>query len=122
MPTYHYEAMDSKGQEVKDVIEALMGLMASLEATGKVFNVGGTEEINIESLAKKIIGMTGSDSRIEFIPYEVAFGKDFEDMQRRVPDIQKIKGCIGFEPKTNLHGILERVIYDMSRNLGASSR
>lgn len=107
---------------VKDVIEALMGLMASLEATGKVFNVGGTEEINIENLAKKIIGMTGSDSRIEFIPYEVAFGKDFEDMQRRVPDIQKIKGCIGFEPKTNLHGILERVIYDMSRNLGASSR
>jgi UDP-glucose 4-epimerase len=61
-------------------------------------------------VAKRIIAMTGSDSKIEYIPYEVAFGKDFEDMQRRVPDIQKIKDCIGFEPKTNLDGILKSVI------------
>jgi UDP-glucose 4-epimerase len=95
---------------VKDVVDALMGLMASLKATGEVFNVGGTKEISIEDVAKRIIAMTGSDSKIEYIPYEVAFGKDFEDMQRRVPDIQKIKDCIGFEPKTNLDGILKSVI------------
>jgi UDP-glucose 4-epimerase len=95
---------------VKDVVDALMGLMASLKATGEVFNVGGTKEISIEDVANRIIAMTGSDSKIEYIPYEVAFGKDFEDMQRRVPDIQKIKDCIGFEPKTNLDGILKSVI------------
>jgi UDP-glucose 4-epimerase len=95
---------------VKDVVDALMGLMASLKATGEVLNVGGTEEISIEDLAKRIIAMTGSDSKIEYIPYEVAFEKDFEDMQRRVPDIQKIKDYIGFEPKTDLDGILKSVI------------
>ena len=95
---------------VKDVVDALMGLMASFKATGEVFNVGGTKEISIEDVAKRIIAMTGSESKIEYIPYEIAFGKDFEDMQRRVPDIQKIKDCMGFEPKTNLDGILKSVI------------
>jgi len=107
---------------VKDVLEALMGLMASPKATGELFNVGGTEEISIEDLAKKIIAMTGGGSKIEYIPYEVAFEKDFEDMQRRVPDIQKIKNCIGFEPKTDLDGTLQSVIDYMSHNLGSSSR
>ena len=95
---------------VKDVVDALMSLMASLKATGELFNVGGTEEISIEDLARRIIAMTGSDSKIEYIPYEVAFEKDFEDMQRRVPGIQKIKDYIGFEPKTDLDGILKSVI------------
>ena len=95
---------------VKDVVDALMSLMASLKATGELFNVGGTEEISIEDLARRIIAMTGSDSKIEYIPYEVAFEKDFEDMQRRVPGIQKIKDYIGFEPKTDLDGILRSVI------------
>ena len=95
---------------VKDVVDALMGLMASPKTTGEVFNVGGTEEISIEALAKKIIAMTGSDSKIDYIPYEVAFEKDFEDMQRRVPDIQKIRDYIDFESKTDLDGILKSII------------
>ena len=107
---------------VKDVVEALMGLMASPEATGEVFNVGGSEEISIEALAKKIIAMTGADSRIEYIPYEVAFEKDFEDIRRRVPGIEKIKECIGFEPKTDLDGILRYVIDFMSRDMQSLSR
>jgi len=107
---------------VKDVVDALMGLMASPDATGQVFNVGGTEEISIDSLARKIIAMTGSDSTIEYIPYDVAFAKDFEDMRRRVPSIQKIKDCIGFEPKTDLNGILENVIKFMSERKGTIYR
>ncbi|RLB92069.1 MAG: hypothetical protein DRH50_10280 [Deltaproteobacteria bacterium] len=87
-----------------------------------MFNVGGTEEISIESLARKIIAMTGSDSTIEYIPYDVAFAKDFEDMRRRVPSIQKIKDCIGFEPKTDLNGILENVIKFMSERKGTIYR
>ncbi len=107
---------------VKDVVGALMELMASPKATGELFNVGGTEDISIVDLAKKIIAMTNSDSKIEYIPYEVAFEKDFEDMERRVPGIQKIKDCIGFEPKTDLDGILKNVIAHMSRSTGSSSR
>ena len=102
---------------VKDVVDALTGLMESPKATGELYNVGGTEEISIEDLAKKIIAMTNSDSKIEYIPYEVAFGKDFEDMERRVPGIQKIKDCIGFEPKTDLDGILKNVIAYLSRSM-----
>jgi UDP-glucose 4-epimerase len=107
---------------VKDVVSALMGLMESPEAMGEVFNIGGTEEISIEDLAKKIIAKTGSHSEIDYIPYDVAFEKDFEDMERRVPGIEKIRQCIGFEPKTDLDGILENVIAYISGNTAPSSR
>ena len=107
---------------VKDVVDALMGLMESPEAMGEVFNIGGTEEISIEDLAKKIVAKTGSHSKIDYIPYEVAFEKDFEDMERRVPGIEKIRKCIGFEPKTDLDGILENVIAYISGNAAPSSR
>ncbi|MBW2171060.1 MAG: GDP-mannose 4,6-dehydratase [Deltaproteobacteria bacterium] len=106
---------------VKDVVDALMGLMESEKAMGEVFNIGGTEEISIEDLAKKIVAMTGSKSKIDYIPYEVAFEKDFEDMERRVPGIEKIKECISFEPKTDLDGILKNVIAYISGNAASSS-
>ncbi|MGD9972630.1 MAG: GDP-mannose 4,6-dehydratase [Desulfatirhabdiaceae bacterium] len=95
---------------VKDVVNALIGLMDQDGAVGGVFNVGGIQEISIGDLAKKIIEMTGSRSKIEFIPYEKAFGRDFEDMQRRVPSIEKIKKLTGYEPRTGLDEILEQVI------------
>jgi UDP-glucose 4-epimerase len=98
---------------VKDVVQAFMALMASDGAPGQVFNVGGTEEVSIRGLAEKIIALTASGSRIEYIPYEKAFGKDFEDMQRRVPGIEKIHRLIGFEPKTALDEILVHVIASM---------
>ncbi|MFC1815275.1 GDP-mannose 4,6-dehydratase [Thermodesulfobacteriota bacterium] len=95
---------------VKDVVEALMALMAADNAVGEVFNIGGTEEITILDLAKKILKQTNSVATIELISYEKAFGKDFEDMQRRVPGIEKIKELVGFEPKTDLDTILQNVI------------
>jgi len=95
---------------VKDVVQALMALMDSEAALGEVFNIGGTEEITILDLAKRIIQATGSLSPITLIPYEDAFEKDFEDMQRRVPGIEKIKRSVGFEPKTDLDTILKHVI------------
>jgi nucleoside-diphosphate-sugar epimerase len=98
---------------VKDVVRALMGLMDSENAAGEVFNIGGTEEITILSLAERIIRMTESSSLIDFIPYEKAFGKDFEDMQRRVPSIEKIRQAIGFEPQTPLDAILENIVQSM---------
>lgn len=95
---------------VKDVIKALMALVEKKEAVGEVFNVGGIEEISIIDLAEKIIRMTGSKSEIQLIPYEKAFAKDFEDMQRRVPGIEKIKNLTGFEPETDLENILQNTI------------
>ncbi len=98
---------------VKDVVQALMGLMNHHKTAGEVFNIGGTEEITIFDLANKIIAATGSKSCVELIPYEKAFEKEFEDMQRRVPGIEKIRSYIGFDPKTDLDTILERVIEGM---------
>jgi len=95
---------------VKDVVAALMGLMDHEKAEGEVFNVGGVEEITIAGLAQKIISATGSASQIQLIPYEEAFEKDFEDMQRRVPGIEKIKNLINFEPKTSLDEIIRQVV------------
>ena len=95
---------------VKDVVGALMALMETDEAVGEVFNVGGTEEITIRDLADRIIRETGSTSTVELIPYEKAFEKDFEDMQRRVPCIEKINKVIGFNPETDLTTILKTVI------------
>lgn len=95
---------------VKDAVTALMKLMGSNQATGEVFNVGGIEEISILDLAKRIIEMTGSSSTIELIPYEKAFGKDFEDMQRRVPGVGKLESVTGFSPDKSLSFILSEVI------------
>jgi UDP-glucose 4-epimerase len=106
---------------VNDVVQALMGLMVEEKSVGEVFNVGGTEEITIYDLAQKIIALTGSSSKIELIAYEEVFEKDFEDMQRRVPGIEKIKNLIGFEPKTDLDSIILKVI-GYIQNLLAESR
>lgn len=95
---------------VKDVVIALMTLIEKKEATGEVFNIGGVDEISMADLAAKIIDITGSKSSIKLVPYEEAFGKDFEDMQRRVPGIGKIERLIGFRPETDLDDILHHTI------------
>lgn len=95
---------------VKDVVAALMALMESDQAVGEVINVGGIEEISILDLARKIIAMMDSKSEIQLIPYEEAFGKDFEDMQRRVPSTKKLARIIGFAPDKSLEYILLKVI------------
>ncbi|UCF71828.1 MAG: GDP-mannose 4,6-dehydratase [Deltaproteobacteria bacterium] len=95
---------------VADVIDALIRLMAEPEAVGQIFNVGNPEEVTIEELALMVKEMTGSLSEIEYIPYERAYGPGYEDMQRRCPDITKIKNLIHFESKTDLKGIIQSVI------------
>ncbi|MCF8077817.1 MAG: GDP-mannose 4,6-dehydratase [Desulfobacterales bacterium] len=100
---------------VSDVVEALSGLMDAEQAVGEIFNIGGTEEISISDIANRIIAAVGSRSSIELIPYEKAYEKDFEDMQRRVPGIDKIKAAIGFEPRTDLDTMLAKTI-DYIRN------
>jgi len=97
---------------VKDVIEALVGLLDEPRAIGEVFNVGASREITILDLAHKIVEQAGSHSTIELIPYEQAFASGFEDMRRRVPDTAKIHDLIGWESKRTLDDILAAAIDD----------
>jgi UDP-glucose 4-epimerase len=104
---------------VGDTVRALTSLMESKEAEGRIFNVGSDREISIEDLAKKIIQMTRSRSELQYIPYHVAYEEGFEDMLRRVPNIDRIKETVGFEPRFSLEEILQKVI-DFFQNEGLS--
>jgi UDP-glucose 4-epimerase len=97
---------------VEDVVDAVVALMGCKEAQGKVYNIGSNEEITIEGLADKIIEMTHSKSKKEFISYEQAYGRPIEDMMRRKPSLERIKKTIGWEPKTTLDETLQTIIED----------
>ena len=94
---------------VQDAIEALLALVGTDKTINEVYNVGGTGEITIKQLAEAIIKQTNSQSSIEFIPYEKAYAPGFEDMQRRVPDISKIKEAIKWQPQRDLTQIISDV-------------
>lgn len=106
---------------VADVVEAIVRLMNSDHAAGKVYNIGSSEEISVEELADKIIEMTGSKSQKQFVPYEVAYGRPIEDMMRRVPSLGRIKETTGWEPKTSLDEILQVIIESFKRNSRSTS-
>jgi len=94
---------------VNDAVRALLLIMDSDKAIGEVFNVGNNQQISIMDLAKKVIEITGSTSGIEKIAYDKAYPEGFEDMQRRVPDISKIKQVLGWSPEINLDQIIKDV-------------
>jgi UDP-glucose 4-epimerase len=95
---------------VSDAVSAISNLSLNEEAIGQVFNIGGIEEISIADLASRVIFLTKSKSKTTYIPYEKAYSQGFEDMQRRVPDLTKIKNLIGWKPKKSL----EEIIMDVS--------
>jgi len=95
---------------VKDLVDAIIGLMNCEDAAGKVYNIGSAEEITIEDLADKIIEMTNSKSKKEFVSYEKAYGRPIEDMMRRVPSTERIKKTIGWETGTTLTEALRLII------------
>jgi UDP-glucose 4-epimerase len=94
---------------VYDAVAAVLALIDSEAAVGQVFNVGNDVEISIGDLAKKVIDVTSSSSSIEMVPYEDAYAPGFEDMQRRIPDISKIKSVIGWSPKFGLDAIIKDI-------------
>ncbi|MEX2374181.1 MAG: GDP-mannose 4,6-dehydratase [Dehalococcoidia bacterium] len=100
---------------VTDVVETLVRVIESPQAQGKVFNVGGTEEVNMADLAALVIERAKSSSSIRFIPYDEAYEEGFEDMQRRVPDTSRIREAIGFDPQHDLHAIIDDVIAEQRR-------
>jgi UDP-glucose 4-epimerase len=95
--------------DVRDTVEALARLMATEKAVGQVVNVGNTEEVTIEELARLVKERTGSSSPISYVPYDQAYEPGFEDMFRRVPAIDKLYSLTGYRPKTSLAEIIDRV-------------
>lgn len=95
---------------VSDAVAGLMSLWNSESAIGRVFNIGGTEEISIKSLAEQVKHLTNSASDIEFVPYDAAYEPGFEDMQRRRPAIQRIYETTGWTPQISLDQIIQDVI------------
>jgi len=91
---------------VLDVVPAMVRVMEVEQAQGRVFNIGGTEEVSIGDLAQRVIDLIGSESKVRFIPYDEAYEEGFEDMARRVPDITRISNLIGFAPSRTLDDII----------------
>ncbi len=97
---------------VGDVVEGLVALSEHPEAFGRVFNLGGGEEVSIRELAERVIELAGSQSSLEFIPYDTAYEAGFEDMERRVPNTTRAMQLVGFEPSASLDDIIRSVIDD----------
>jgi UDP-glucose 4-epimerase len=94
---------------VEDAVRAVITLSETDSTIGDYFNVGGVGETTIKELASKVIQRTKSISTIKFVPYSDAYPAGFEDMQRRVPEIEKIKKTIGWQPTHTLDSIIDSV-------------
>ena len=95
---------------VTAVIGALLKLIGEPKAVGQVINIGNTEEIAIAKLAERVRDLAGSASPIKFVPYDQAYESGFEDMPRRVPDLNRVRALVGYEPRYTLDDILMHVI------------
>jgi UDP-glucose 4-epimerase len=102
---------------VSDAVGAILKIAEHPEANGEVYNIGSQQEITILDLAKRIRELTGSESKIVFIPYAQAYEEGFEDMMRRVPDLTKAHRLIGYAPKVSLDETLRSVIEDVRSRL-----
>jgi UDP-glucose 4-epimerase len=98
---------------VQDAVKAILTLAATDSTIGDVFNVGGVGETTMKELAEKVISRTNSTSTITYTPYADAYPAGFEDMQRRVPDITKIKNTINWSPANTLDSIIDDVASHM---------
>ena len=98
---------------VSDVIDAVIAVAFSDKTIGQVINIGNNKEISMNDLAKAIIKLTNSSSEIKYVPYAEAYGEGFEDMERRVPNIDLIYALTGWKPKKDLEDIIRDVAADL---------
>jgi UDP-glucose 4-epimerase len=94
---------------VLDAVQAIVTMAASDATIGDVYNVGGTGEVTIKQLAEQVLKVTGSKSTITYTAYLDAYPAGFEDIQRRVPDISKVKNAIGWVPTKDLTQIISDI-------------
>lgn len=98
---------------VLDVVDAVIAVAFAKNTLGKVLNVGNNFEISMNELAETIIERTNSSSKIVHVPYEEAYGEGFEDMERRVPNLDLIGNLVGWAPKRNLLDIISDIALEM---------
>jgi UDP-glucose 4-epimerase len=94
---------------VSDAVSAVLAIFNEARAEGQAFNIGGEEEISIRELAERVISVTGSSSRIEYVSYEDAYPAGFEETMRRVPDTTKLRTLTGWKPKYSLDEIIKDI-------------
>lgn len=102
---------------VDEVVECVFQLMQRSDVAGEIFNIGGDQPVSIRELAEEIIALVGEDVSIEYLPYHEAYGADFEDVRRRVPETSKLQKAIGMRPSMPLRDLLGQIIY-WHRNRG----
>ena len=100
---------------VYDVVDAVIAIAFAENTIGKVINIGNDFEISINNLAKKIIDETGSKSEIVYVPYAEAYGDGFEDMERRVPNINLISQLVGWKPQRDLSTMIADISSEMQK-------
>ena len=98
---------------VHDVVHGVQLLAREPGAVGGMFNIGTMEEVSVADLARRVKELTGSRSTIEYVEYETIYGSRFEDMQRRVPDLTRIRRLVGYEPRVSLDELLLETIQSM---------
>lgn len=101
---------------IADVVEGLTAMMENPKCFGQVINMGSDAEVTINALAEKAIELTSSESKIKYVPYAEAYGEGFEDMQRRVPSLEKAKSIIGYQPTRSLDDIINDVADELRQN------
>jgi len=94
---------------VRDVVPAMVAIAEDRTSRGQAFNLGGSFEVSILDLARRIVQVLDSDSSITLVPYDQAYGEGYEDMRRRVPDNTKARQLVGFDPTTTLDEIIVNV-------------
>jgi UDP-glucose 4-epimerase len=95
---------------VREVVECVVRLMETPGAEGRVFNIGSDEAVSVRQLAEEIIRRVDPELTIDYLPYSRAYGEDFEDVRRRVPDVSRLFETIGMKPVTSLATILDDII------------
>ena len=101
---------------VYDVIDAVLAIAFANNTIGKVINIGNDFEISINGLAKRIVDETKSNSDIVYVPYTEAYGEGFEDMERRVPNIDLISYLVGWKPKRDLSSMIADISAEMKKS------
>jgi UDP-glucose 4-epimerase len=118
--TVHGDGLQTRCfSDVGDVVRGALLLPAAPAAVGEVFNVGNDAEISIRDLAERVVALVGSRSPIVHVPYERAFGEDFEDVRRRVPDLAKIRAFAGYTPEVGLDELLQRTLASFRQEVSA---
>jgi len=95
---------------VREVIDCVVRLMETPAAVGRVFNIGSDEAVSVRRLAEEIISRVDPKVQIDYLPYSRAYGEDFEDVRRRVPDVTRLFDTIGTKPRLTLGAILDDIV------------